>query len=617
MSSRSARTDLPLLLECVAINDALDGVLLVGASGALLESAADELDELMQAAGACAVDRVRLGSADTEDALWGVPNLPPEWNSSGLLVPPEGTSRIVIVPDLARLSLAAARAGVMMLGAESVAVERRSGSQLLAVRHRWLAAVAEADLGNVSRHLLERFAIRIRAAEVAAADRRAALRARLARKPGIHVATQSAERVRDRARLELPFSDEAFDTALELAGPRASLRPAIALMQIARSIASLDHLESVDLHAVASAAAATGQSVGAAPPPGNEETTSERADPTETGATAPVEPKPAAALQYARESGEAVAGAAPADPSGQVVRVSEETVLEGVVLPAPTDPIDIDSIERPRDYASLRLPWRQHKSASSGRGPVIGSRRSDTLQDLAVLDTLFAAAPFQKQRRLKLKRRSRDIILRREDLRSYRRAPSSGELLVLVLDYTTPRAEEWLDLLDPFIASAYTERAELCIVQVGAARAQNEFRSERILARNILVPSVAAALNVNAGRASPLADGLLQAYRTLQQTMTHGRSSKRTATLVVVSDGRCNVPLEASRIGAWDGRAGQRGIEDAKKVARDIRVLPHVRRLMIDPGPRALRGLPQSLGVALGADIIKLDDQPLAEAAGA
>jgi magnesium chelatase subunit D len=149
-------------------------------------------------------------------------------------------------------------------------------------------------------------------------------------------------------------------------------------------------------------------------------------------------------------------------------------------------------------------------------------------------------------------------------------------------------------------------RAELCVVRVGSESAANELRADRVMARNVLVPSVAAALDERPGRATPLADGLALAFRTIRQTLGHGRNTMRKATLIVVTDGRANVPLDVSREGRWLGRVGRQGIDDARQVARQLRDLPRVRRVLIHPKTDALRDLPMALAAALEAEVVQV-----------
>ena len=86
-------------MDCVAVADALDGLLLYGASASILEAVCMELRASIRATGVRNVDQVWLGSTETEDSLWGTPGVP-GWSVRGVLVPPADTTRIVTIPDL-------------------------------------------------------------------------------------------------------------------------------------------------------------------------------------------------------------------------------------------------------------------------------------------------------------------------------------------------------------------------------------------------------------------------------------------------------------------------------------------------------------------------------------
>jgi len=202
------------------------------------------------------------------------------------------------------------------------------------------------------------------------------------------------------------------------------------------------------------------------------------------------------------------------------------------------------------------------------------------------------------------------MILRRGDLRSYRRAAVPEDLLVLVIDYTSVAGLDWQPAILPYLADAYTARAQIALIGVGARRhdGKDTWQADRLVARSILVPAVAAALDRGAELCTPLAHGLDLAHRTLVHALSHGRTAARRATLVVITDGRGNVSLDMSRGAPWSGPVGRRGIDDARRCARTIQALPHVRSVLIDPRPPSLRDLPRSLATALGAELIALDD---------
>ena len=159
------------------------------------------------------------------------------------------------------------------------------------------------------------------------------------------------------------------------------------------------------------------------------------------------------------------------------------------------------------------------------------------------------------------------------------------------------------------------ERACICLIQVGAADAKHELRAVRIEAQNVLVPRINAGLESGRGRATPLAHGLELALQTLRHALQHGRSKVKQAVLVVITDGRGNVPLEASRVG--DIRAflpvKQRGIEDALQVAAQIGELDGVKAYLLNPQPKIYADLPLQLAEKLGAGVLVIPEIELVE----
>jgi magnesium chelatase subunit D len=196
------------------------------------------------------------------------------------------------------------------------------------------------------------------------------------------------------------------------------------------------------------------------------------------------------------------------------------------------------------------------------------------------------------------------------DLRAHRRAAPDDRLLVLVLDYTCRGDWDWVDTLMPYLKWAYVERAGVCLVKVGA-KGDAELRAERLLARSLLAPAIDTELSAAAGDSTPLAHGLEVALHTLRHELHHGRNGVLEACLVVVTDGRGNVPLDAARSGQPRCPVGRAGINDANAVAEQLAALDRVRRVVIDPRPTAHPDLPAQLAARLNAAVVARDaDRP-------
>jgi magnesium chelatase subunit D len=315
---------------------------------------------------------------------------------------------------------------------------------------------------------------------------------------------------------------------------------------------------------------------------------------------------------------------------------------EQIEIAIPTYPYPEDKAPVEREAASLQLPLLQHSESRSAQGVAIGVKRSNTLRDLAIVSTILAAAPFQRIRynmlevryqqllsqltredsdqtqlkslilkqqhfmnQLQKKSGSRPFLLSKEDLRCYRRSPIANSMLVILLDYTCLRGCSWRQSLLPFLIRAYVERASIYIVRVGMVVADPtlELRAELVKARSILVPSVDESMIESQGKATPLAHGLEIVRQTFRHALQHGRSRVPTGLLVVITDGRGNVPLEDSQMGYITQPVSRKGIEDALKIAQQLRDFKKVEKILLNPQPAYYPDLPITLAEAMGADV--------------
>jgi magnesium chelatase subunit D len=108
--------------------------------------------------------------------------------------------------------------------------------------------------------------------------------------------------------------------------------------------------------------------------------------------------------------------------------------------------------------------------------------------------------------------------------------------------------------------------------------------------------------------ATPLAHGISLAAQLLRHDTQQGSASVTNALLVVVTDGRGNIPLAASHAGVMPTRVAGEGVADALQAARLIRTMRRVSSVVIEPGPLTYGHLTSLLADALGATLI--DDLP-------
>lgn len=605
-----------------------------------LQFAAQNLTWMLKQVTGCQVVPVQLGVVETEGDIWGGLALQQgdakgsfEWQQ-GLLAGGRGQElRLVIISDLTRLSLPAARACVALMGSEVAYLERHGHLDSWQPNLCWLAGCSRSDIGLVSPHLLDRFALRLAGQALATSDRAEAIQNWLEESdkqnkekdvpPPEWVGTLQEGMFRPEITLE------AQKRVLDYISPTDgySVRRELALLRLAQANAQLSKVNQVTVQQVDQAVKMIGLTL-----------IKPHLDVDPRGPEQPIQPEltpdPDSSIRKTGAEDQVLMKERAPAPVQEPVYASDTTET------LPSQPIQMDSaIANPypedttpiqREAASLRLPMRRFKNAVSGRGAIVGVELATTPQDLAIVSTLLEAAKYQQIRQTALLERhgsasglvesrsevnlngerfsckavSRSLILQPTDLRRYRRAVVPEQMLMLVMDYTCLRECQWQAALLPYLQWAYAERASLCLIQVGAASAAQELQAEKIIAQNVLVPRISNGLEVGGGQATPLAHGLDLALQTLRHALQHGRSAVRQAVLVVVSDGRGNVPLKASQMNQKPEKpVNRQGIEDALQVAQQIADLKQVEAVVLNPQPKYYADLPVKLAQALGAKI--------------
>ena len=636
MSKAGADLSNPLLrgLACAALNPGLRSILVFDAAIATLQFAAQNLTWMLKQVAGCQVVTVQIGVVETEEDLWGGLALPRgdangafEWQQ-GLLAGGRGQElRLVIIPDLTRLSLPAARACVALMGSEVANLERHGHQDSWQPKLCWLAGCSrsESELGLVSPHLLDRFALRLTGQALAKTDRTAAIQQWLQEpdKPDWEKERLLPEWMEPLQRAKLLHPEVTLEVqkrVLDYISPTDgySIRRELALLRLAQANAQLAEEGQVTAQQVDLAA----QMIGLAPiKPFLDLAPKEPEQPIQTELPPDLDSsvqKPAGENQVLMEKQSSTSIQQPVYASDTTeILPSQSLLMDGsIASPYPEDTTPVQ-----REAASLRLPLRRFKNTVSGRGAIVGVEPATTPQDLAIVSTLMEAVKYQQIRRSALLERQgvpneveaggkispnggQSLILQPTDLRRYRRAVVPEQMLMLVMDYTCLRECQWQTALLPYLQWAYVERASLCLIQVGAASAAQELQAEKLVAQNVLVPRISNGLEAGGGQATPLAHGLDLALQTLRHALQHGRSAIRQAVLVVVSDGRGNVPLKASQMNQKPEKpVSRQGIEDALQVAQQIAGLKQVEAVVLNPQPKYYADLPVKLAQALGAKI--------------
>jgi magnesium chelatase subunit D len=588
--------------------------LVFDASPETLRLAAQTTAQMLEVVIGHPVVPVTLGTFEAEDDLWGSLGLcgesgeqPFQWKQ-GLLAAGQDDSqlRLVVIPDLTKLSLAAARACVVLMGADVAHLERHGQQAHWQPNLCWLAGCASGEVGMVSPHLLDRFALRLservtkttdRAAEILAWMDERALEKET--KPEL-LPSEIRDRLQKAILLRPAITAQAttrildYTSTLEVYSPRRE----IALGRLALANARLESAAEMTTAHVDAAARMIGLKPVAKQTKDSSKVSSE-----------PVTPQ----LDLPKPT-EATSTSTPSLTDQPELSTVREPVYESdkpeplptTELTVPLNPYPEDEAPVEREAASLRLPPRRFRTSAPARGPIVGVEKAATLQDLALVRTLLEAAKFQPIRQQSTANGNRRLVLSPTDLHCYRRAPVAEQMLMLVLDRTCLRDCNWQEELLPYLSWAYVERASVCLIQVGAVDARHELRAERVMAQSILVPRISAGIEAGRGKATPLAHGLDLALQTLRHALQHGRSTVQQAVLVVISDGRGNVPLEASLLGRIAPPVGRKGVEDALQVAERIRGLDGVKAVMLNPQPKQYADLPLELAEAIGATVVSI-----------
>lgn len=205
MSKVIADLQNPLMkgLACAALHPGLRSILVFDASPITLQVMAGLLAQMIAAVtggeivslpesksgNKHRIVTLQLGAVETEEELWGSLALGQEvasrsvvWRSGLLAAARDQETRIVVIPDLTRISLAASRACVMLMGSEVAHLERHGQHDRWQPQLYWLAGCDHKRIGTVSTHLLDRFALRLSGGESQNSEQRVAqLRAWLER----------------------------------------------------------------------------------------------------------------------------------------------------------------------------------------------------------------------------------------------------------------------------------------------------------------------------------------------------------------------------------------------------------------------------------------------------
>jgi len=576
------------LLTVAAIESQLQGLLVFDATEKDLLKFADRWMQILTIAYQSPAQLLTLNSATTEENLWGHFGISTDnrqgsgiiWQKSKL-VEHGSNPLLVVIPDLTRLSLSAVRACVTLLDSEWASLQREGIDHTWQPRFWCIAGCLSERIGEISPHLLDRFALRCKSPnfkyfeELSPLERFANIDLSDSNIEALSpTVLQLAERSREiiANRFMAKMTNEAIARIQAYFTKKVSLgmRRLFALSRLARGLASLENEAEVSIAMVDRAAKMLGISQNLSLPiaPVIELIEQIPSEPQVDPQTNPQEPDDVSQK---------------AQP--QTVVKPDVEVIFPTVEPEPEtidNPYLEDDSPAMRELEPLKIPIASARSPRSGFGHPIGTQPAATLEDISLFGTVFEAAKFQNYRRnlSQFKNEPHHFRIWLSDLRSYRRIPVPQYQLI-------------------------------SIIRIGAKGASESLRSHLVQARNLLAPEVFQALEGEAGAATPLAHGLDLAARTARASLQHGRNQVVRARLVVLTDGRGNIPLQASLDGVLNHRVSYEGIEDALRAAKVLAEIPRLEIVLLDPQPMFYPDKVADLADAMGAVVEKVEIKAL------
>lgn len=607
-------------LACAAVHPGLRAILLLNAGPEQVLWCAEILAQMIgEVTENKKVLRTTLSSNVDEDGLWGIPFLPTSndkssfvWHGCMTQGYRQDLPQLLTIPNLAQLSIPVERAAIMATDTPVIHLERHGQHSDWSPRQWWLAGCMESEIGQISRHLLDRFFLRIPLGNMPSQSEESEHRIRHLQTaltkdskniPPSRLLTDAMRQNLQEAWRSTPhLTDGALGQISRFISINDgySVRRDIGLARLAEAVAMLATLSVVtriEVEVAATKIMGFDTLDNAAPEPPNhpnKEPTPVIEDvdplPDRPDSPAPVSPQPQPDISRQGED--------------SPIKNTREQQFVPVMpsLGTAKNPYPEDEAPSERESAPLQMPMQRATRSRAFRGIPVGVEPATDLHDIALVATIFESIKYQPLLHQQFPHApSTGLILHRDHLRRYRRLPAPEMLLVLVIDYTALRDNAWQEELVPHLAWAYTGRAKIALIRVGAQNAENELRADCIVGRSLLDPQILDNLVAEPGRASPLAHGLELAHQTLRHALQHGRSTIAFARLVIITDGRGNVPLAASQNRRLKLPINLQGIEDALQVAKELSQLERTEIICLDLAPplhsKLLHQLAKQLGV--------------------
>ena len=217
--------------------------------------------------------------------------------------------------------------------------------------------------------------------------------------------------------------------------------------------------------------------------------------------------------------------------------------LEDIVLAAALAALPKDMLARIAAGSSsktTRASGAGERRKSAARGRPLGARAGmpGGGERLSLIDTLRAAAPWQK-----LRGGSARVQIRRDDLRIRRFETRAQALTIFAVDASgssaLARLAEAKGAVELLLAEAYVKRAEVALVAFRGTSAELLLPPTRSLAR-----ARRSLAELPGGGGTPLSAGLNAARELAESAKARGR----TPFVVVLTDGRANIAADGTAV---------------------------------------------------------------------
>ncbi len=309
-------------------------------------------------------------------------------------------------------------------------------------------------------------------------------------------------------------------------------------------------------------------------------------------------PPPDAPGESEQQSNDEGAGADPArderaDAAADPQRM-QDVVLEAALAALPVDLTRSIRLRMPRNVRARISGRFGPPQPSDLHGRPVGSRTGDPRRAarLHVIETLRAAAPWQKLRREARASHPRPIEVRVEDLRIRRYRQRTPTTRVFVVDASGSsalhRLAEIKGAVELVLADCYVRRDRVALFAFRGQTAELMLPPTRSLAR-----AKRALAGMPGGGATPLARGITAGIALADSVRRRGE----LPMLIFLTDGRANIGLDGSQ-----GRT--QAEQDSLQASRLVRAMD-LDALLVDTSPRP-HPQAQKLAEAMGARYVPL-----------